>query len=106
MGTIYIVGAILFGTLGVLSVVTSSDSHKYANWLSWVSWALFIPAFYLLAYAFYDFGVAGAYALWTAGVSLACTLQGRRWGEKLSKSQTRFTILILSGLVLFSLSGG
>ena len=96
----------MFGALGVLAVVVATRENKHASWLSWASWGLFIPAFYLLAYAFYDFGVAGAYALWTAGVSLACTLQGRRWGEKLSSGQVRFTILILSGLVLFSLSGG
>lgn len=104
MSILFLLGAILFGVIGTLSIFGSTDPNA-PWWLSWVSWFVFTPAFICLFYAFDDFGIAGAFALWGAGTALIITIQGVRWGDKLSNLQIGSITLIVLGLTFFGLGG-
>jgi len=105
MSILYITGSIILGALGIIAIIASSEGGKGSGLLNWLSWLLFIPAFTLLYFAFDDFGIAGAYAVWAAGISLICIVQGMRWGDRLSISQLLAAGLMLIGLAIFGLGG-
>ncbi len=106
MGFIYIIGAAIFGTLGLLAVSGSSGDSQYAGLLSWASWLLFWPAFTLLVFAYDTFWVLGGYALWALGVSSLCVLVGRfYWGDKHNWQHNIALLLVFSGLLLIGLGG-
>jgi len=105
MTTLYITSAIIFGALGIITVIASSEGGKGSGLLNWLSWLLFAPAFTLLYLAFEGFGIAGAYALWAAGVSLICVVQGVRWGDRLAMRQFVLIGFVLIGLTIFGLGG-
>lgn len=105
MSWLYLIGAVIFGVIGTLAIFGSS-SESAPWWLSWVSWFVFTPAFICLFYTFDFFGVFGSFALWGAGVGLIVTIQGARWGDRLSSLQIGSIALVLVGLTLIGLGGG
>ena len=104
MSLILLFGAVVFGAIGTLAIF-SSGSPDVPWWMSWVSWFVFTPAFICLFYVFEDFGVFGAFALWGAAVGLIVTIQGARWGDRLSKLQVGSIVLVLVGLLMIGLGG-
>lgn len=104
MGILFLLGAILCGSIGTLSIFAAADPES-PKWLSWVSWFIFTPTFYALFYAMTDFGVAGAFALWAAGVGIITAVQGWRWGDRLSTGQLISMGLVFGGLITFGWSG-
>ena len=67
--TLFLIGGIIFGALGMLAVVASSAEGQSNSYLRWGSWLLYVVAFYLLFFSFEGFGVASGYALWAAGTA-------------------------------------
>ncbi|MEM7118125.1 MAG: SMR family transporter [Chloroflexota bacterium] len=104
MGILFLLAAIIIATLGTLAIYNSSNPNA-PWWMSWVSWFVFTPTFICLFYAFEDFGVASTFALWGAGTGLLVTIQGVRWGDRLSNHQMISISLVLGGLLLFGLGG-
>ena len=103
--TLSLIGGIIFGALGMLSVIASREEGQSNGILSWAGWLLYIPAFYLLFFSFEGFGVAGGYALWCAGTAIIVAIVGVRWGDKPSIGQIISIILVIVGLVGFGLTG-
>ena len=104
MSILYILIAIILGSLGMFAIVSAGDPNA-PWWMSWVAWFIFTPAFIALFYAMESFGVGGAFALWGAGTALLVTIQGVRWGDNLSTQQTASIALTIIGLVWFGLGG-
>ena len=105
MTIIYLIGSIIFGVIGFLAIISATRPNA-PWWMSWVSWFSFTPSFIFLFNIFEVFGVAGAFALWGAGTAVIVSIQGVRWGDKLSGLQIGSMALILLGLTLFGLSVG
>lgn len=103
--TLSLIGAIIFGALGMLSVIASSAEGQSNGFLSWAAWLLYLLAFYLLFYSFEGFGIAGGYALWAAGTAAIVAVVGTRWGDRPSTGQIISMMLVMLGLVGFALSG-
>ncbi len=106
MGYLYILGAALFGTLGIVAVSASSGNSQYAGILSWASWLLFWPAFMLLFFAYDIFWVLGGYALWALGMGILSVIVGRLyWNDKANWQHTVALLIVFSGLLLIGLGG-
>ena len=103
--TLFLIGGIIFGALGMLAVVASSAEGQSNSYLSWGSWLLYVVAFYLLFFSFEGFGVAGGYALWAAGTAAMVAIVGTRWGDTPSIGQIISMVLVVVGLVGFAVSG-
>jgi len=103
--TLSLIGGIIFGALGMLSVIASGEEGQSNGILSWAGWSLYIPAFYLLFYSFEGFGVASGYALWGAGTAVIVAIVGKRWGDRPSTGQIVSMMLVMVGLVGFALGG-